>query len=584
MRDQVTSRRWWVLVAACAAVVLADLQLANPLTWDEIEFFRATRWVAEGRVPYRDYWEHHAPLQWIVFAPLAKWFGGGAGVGAVLAMRWAQVPFWIAALGLLGSVVRRAGAKAALPLALLLATPSFVRTAVQYRVDTLGSLALVAGLALFAARRWVAFGAMLSLGVLANMRLAPLAVAAALLVSLDRREWLVRLARIAAGVALVAVPFVGLLLAGGVWQEFVGAVLDYNRLSNTLAAPRATNSFLPIVLAPFRNGEVSGIAMWMLAAGGAVAALRRLRERGAGQLVALLWIAAMGAVAMTAVQYDYHMQIVWLLMVPLAATALDRIAVRLPRVSLLAGTVVVVALALNVVRFAGGRPGAELEYQDLVMTEVDRRVPPTGTVWDGTGYALRREPAYRYWFLPAGVRFMAEKRWIERYDIRASPPDAIVHNYRTHNWMIAFPDVGAFATTHYVPLYRNLWIPGFAAAIPAGGVRREWTAVAGGTYDVWSSPLLAKHPWLTRPLRYALIEGPDAPAMAIPLERLPRDAEGRLQWRIDGIPVARGTRTLTLRRGSRLELEAGPGVAAGVLVAPRGVRTLCVAPPERFVF
>jgi hypothetical protein len=302
------------------------------------------------------------------------------------------------------------------------------------------------------------------------------------------------------------------------------------------------------------------------------------------RVIVVAWIAAIATVVFAAPQYDYHMQSAWLLMVPLAAIALERLLPRVPRLQQIAASVVVVALLLASVRTMSGRFGAELDYQDRVMTEADRLTPRGSRVWDGTGYALHREPAYRYWFLPAGVRLMAEQGMLERYDIRAHPPAAIVHNYRTHNWMSSFPDVAAFATTHYVPLYRNLWLPGFTASVPAGGARRSWTVVADGTYDVWASAMLAKHPWIVRPLGYGLIEGADAPLMQIPLDRLPLERDDRLRWSIDGVPIAAGTRTLNLRRGARLELQAAPGAPMGVLVVPHGVRALCIAPPERFVF
>lgn len=580
--------RRWSLVVAGAIVALVQLQLTNPLTWDEIEYFRATRWIAEGRLPYRDYWEHHAPLQWLVFAPLAKVLASGAGTAAVLAMRWAQFPLWVVVAALLVRLSRRVeplpSASIPVALALLVATPSFVTTAVQYRVDTLGSLGLVAALLFAASHRWVAFGAVMSLGVLANMRLAPLAIAAALLVVIADRQWWLRLSRIAAGVALVAGSFVALLMATGAWSDFLEAVVGYNRVADGLLEAVAGDLFTPLLLGPFRSGELSGIALWILAALGCAIALRRIRDRGPSQFVALLWVFSIVSTALMAVQYDYHLQTTWLLMVPLSAIALERISARVPRAATLASVVVILALVVSGVRTLSGGPGGELEYQNRVMTEVDRRVPPGGKVWDGTGYALRREPAYRYWFLPAGVRFMAEKKMIPAYDIRIDPPQAIVHNYRTHNWMVAFPIVGTFATTHYVPLYRNLWIPGFGARVPESGLQRVWTVVADDTYVVWASPLLAKHPWFTRPLRYALIEGPDAPAMEIPLERLTREPDTRMRWFVDGNPLPPGTRTFALRRGSRLELLAAPGQPFGVFVAPRGVSTLCTAPPERFVF
>ncbi len=127
-----------VTVAWCAVMV----HRAEPLSWDEIEFFRATRWIAEGRLPFRDYWEHHLPLQWFDFATFAWLFGGGAGADAVVAMRWAQVPLWI----LVFFAVRGFGGAGVRGLAILLAAPAFVSSAVQYRVDVLGIAAFVLAL------------------------------------------------------------------------------------------------------------------------------------------------------------------------------------------------------------------------------------------------------------------------------------------------------------------------------------------------------------------------------------------------------------------------------------------------------
>src|SRR5438477_8023326 len=95
------------------AAVARSLSLAffHPLNWDEIEFFRATDWIRQGLVPYRDFWEHHTPLQWFLFAPVTA-LTHGDGAGAVLFMRWAQLPLWVLAFVLLHVWMRRAGASA----------------------------------------------------------------------------------------------------------------------------------------------------------------------------------------------------------------------------------------------------------------------------------------------------------------------------------------------------------------------------------------------------------------------------------------------------------------------------------------
>lgn len=83
------------LAAMGAGTVFAILWLAclRPIAWDELEFLRATRWVSQGRIPYSDFWEHHTPLQWFLFAPADR-LHGGPGVNAVLWLRWVQVLAW----------------------------------------------------------------------------------------------------------------------------------------------------------------------------------------------------------------------------------------------------------------------------------------------------------------------------------------------------------------------------------------------------------------------------------------------------------------------------------------------------------
>src|SRR5258706_13107479 len=83
-------------VLALLAIGARLLQLLglHPLVWDEIEFFRATDWVRQGLVPYRDFWEHHTPLQWFLYAPIAA-LTHSPGAPAIIFLRVAQIPPWI---------------------------------------------------------------------------------------------------------------------------------------------------------------------------------------------------------------------------------------------------------------------------------------------------------------------------------------------------------------------------------------------------------------------------------------------------------------------------------------------------------
>src|SRR5258706_10726210 len=116
----------------------------HPLVWDEIEFCRATDWVRQGLVPYRDFWEHHTPLQWFLYAPIAA-LTHSPGAPAIIFMRVAQIPLWIAMFALLIRWMERAGIvrwARWTDIARALCSPLFVLPAVDHRVEARGCFAI----------------------------------------------------------------------------------------------------------------------------------------------------------------------------------------------------------------------------------------------------------------------------------------------------------------------------------------------------------------------------------------------------------------------------------------------------------
>jgi hypothetical protein len=93
------------------------------------------------------------------------------------------------------------------------------------------------------------------------------------------------------------------------------------------------------------------------------------------------------------------------------------------------------------------------------MREADRRTPPDARVFDGVGYAIRREPAYQYWFLAQIVRTLEAHKIFEPYDIAAHPPDAVIADLPTTSWLAAHRDQAEFVRRHYRPVLRELWLP-----------------------------------------------------------------------------------------------------------------------------
>lgn len=576
------------VLGAALVWIAALVQRGLPLGWDEVEFFRATRWIAEGKVPFRDFWEHHTPLQWILFAPVA-WFADGPGAESIVLLRWAQVPLWIGIFAALFALAKELDARARwIALALLLASPSFVNKAVEYRVDVPGNLGYVAAVWLIGRRHdraaWIAFGALMSAAVLSNMRLAPLVVATAAVAMFWREHrWRFQPQALwmALGVVAVAAVFVVGIYATGAMPQFLDGIFRYNVDPGREALKVAT--FGVTWLAPVWSLDAAGIAFWLLGLAGLVIAARGWRSPGPMQFVAVLFVLSMLAVRVLEVHYEYHFQNPYLLLLPLVAAGVARMR-ELWRT--LAVGVAAVAVVVNVASLLPAF-GREMDYQDTIMTEADRLTRPGEKVFDGVGYALRRPPAYRYWFLPTGLRMMAAEKLVEPYGLEqmaADPPAAIIFDFRVFRWFEIEPRLARYAVGHYVPMYRNLWVPGMTALVGPQPTRVGWIAPRAGRYDIWSSELLAKHPWLTRPMEYVTVRGARAAQYAIPLERLPALAPDDLEWRVDGVQQPRGVRSLVLRKGSRVELVARPDRAAGVLLVPHGVTEVCVGPAEEFVF
>jgi hypothetical protein len=576
-----TSNRLWLLIVLLAAALLVtELQWARTIGWDEVEYFRATRWVSEGRVPFRDFWEHHLPLQWALFAPVAAVAGEGVGVSPILAMRWAQLPVWIATLWFLFAILRRSAIsaeRAKLAIGLVLASVLFLETAVEYRLDAPAAAMYFGALLLVIARPrsrvgWLAFGVVMSAAVLTNMRLVPLVVATAVLLlvlRLDERRWAWN------GVALWMAPGVALAAAsfgGWVWltgsYEALALAMRQNVLFVKLAGAEA-DTFGRVVLMPFTRPDPGAVALVLAGVAGALMALREIRKPGILQLLALLAIASFVFVSRQGVHYAYHFQIPMLLLAALAVSLLET-----ERTTRVAACVILAILAFDLVRLFP--IGESMTYKDAVMREADRRTLPSERVWDGCGYALHREPAYRYWFLPLVVRMLAERGAIERYDapeLAAAPPAAIIHSFRVNQWLRAFPAAGAFVTRHYVPLYRDLWIPAMNAVVPPAA-EVSWRAPRAGPYRAYASELLTRHPWFTNPLSYAMYDREDAPVFEVPLRELPPAA---VRVTVNGVPASGA---FNLKLGDVVRVRSGSARPVGVVIVPEDVSRLFVCPPS----
>jgi hypothetical protein len=578
------------LAITAAIVRLVPLQFLHPLNWDEIEFFEAAKWIAEGRVPFRDFWEHHTPLAWFVFAPFTL-LTDSPGAGAILLLRWAQIPVWVAAFWLANTFMRQAGLSrfarwAAMALAL---SSSFLMTsAIEFRLDPLSCALYMAGLVLWqrgTPRSMFGAGAMFCLTGLTNMRLGPLLVVTVLLLLCVReRKWRIDLRAgwiIAGGVATLAValcyfaatdsfgPMLQHLIRDNVFGDKFGKPVLAGFI-HRLLVPFGVRAIASDRLFEWAAVDFGGIALLLLGFAGLIGALLRWREPDELFVIGLLETVGLAVIARMNFIYNYHFQLVVMMMLPLVASALGRITRRGLVLALLA-----VACCVNV--FASVFRGKEIDlaYQDRVMREVHARTRPGDRVWSGIPWALRREPAFRLWFLPDMTRQMVSRGYTPGYpleDVLRDPPAALVVDHYAMLWLARVQrELTPYFVHHYIPVWRNVWIPAMNGRLRPGATA-QWVVPRDGTYRVYTSPDLARHPWFRTPLLLVSYKRDDASRYTV---RLPEPDRGAVQFLVDDRPAA----TLTLRKGQRLTaLNTGPTDVA-VILLPTSDRVLFRQPP-----
>jgi hypothetical protein len=537
------------LVVTAALVRLVPLQFLHPLNWDELEFWRATSWIGQGRLPFRDFWEHHTPLMWFLFAPFT-WLTESPGVGAVIALRWAQIPVWIATFWLTNLWMRGAGIDRFarwVAMTVALCSSLLMIPAVEYRVDSLGCMLVMAGLVLAQREKFFLAGVVFCLAGFANLRLGPVLVVAVLLVLLTTklRAW-----PIAAGGFTALAACLAFFAATGSLDELVQQVWTDN-LAEKFATP-VIGGFVHRLLVPFgvrllatdrffelAAVDVGGVLVLLLGFAGLVLALRvrdNLATIAVLQLTNILFVASMKFI------YNYHFALIVIFMIPLVAAVIERVPRR-------AAIVAMLVLAWSVNAFASIFRGKELDraYQDLIMREVHARTEPGDRVWSGITWALRREPAYSFWFLPELARQLVREKLASPYRVE-HPPAAIVFDYNALLWVGTVQrEVAPYFIRHYIPVWRELWMPGMNARIPRGRAF-AWRVPRDGDYRVYVSAPLARHPWFRNPLAFATYKKSDASKFTI---ELPEPGAGPVQFSAPLTGLRQGTRLVATNTSDR---------------------------------
>lgn len=580
---------WRGLLVTFLLWALVNLHWGRGIAWDEVEFLQATDRVRMGLVPYRDFFEHHTPLTWFLMAPF-EWISHGPGVGPILWLRWVQVPLWGLALWRLNIWMQEDGAPAwarLCALACLLGTPLFVFSALEYRVDTLGTLLVVLGLDRLrrpdSRSAWVA-GALLSLSVIANLRFAPFVVVVALAASCMNLEvycWRLqpsRLGRLALGAALATVPWGLYLLAthsfGAMWQQ----CFIQNGMAHQLTkTARMTGVFLSY---PLGNADFPGLLLeggMILAGWSFVRSIRRPRFL---HLIFLAQVANFAFVAVMKAQYLYHLELSLCLAVPLLAESLARAAMAPGRRRAIQGVCVAVlslGAAMNVFNLVARNDHDTLKYQDRVLREAARIAPPASMILDGCGWLLDRRPAYTYWFLPLYVRNLSLRHQLMPYtpeDFRRNPPRLVVSNLRLVNWLWEWPDIGLLITTHYLPTLPNLWVPGLSYPFSPDRRQWTWTVPVTGDYQLLCRPNLSEHPWFPAPLWIVTQSTRISGKFTLDPQTFESHGQENLRWVLDGQSTTPLKGRLHLAKGQQLSVVFSGSGSMGVMLVPDGTGPL----------
>jgi hypothetical protein len=587
-----------LVILAIPAVIGRLLQMAglHPLVWDEIEFFRATDWVRQGLVPYRDFWEHHTPLQWFLFAPVAA-LTHSPGVPAVILMRFAQIPLWIATFFLLMRWMERAGIirwARWTAITVALCSSLFMLPAVEYRVDVVGCFFVV--LAVYVTQRMsdgviyaVLAGSAFCLAGFANLRLGPVIAIAVLLIRVintrecrwsgnRRANWLFAGAcfTFLLGSMYFVVTNSTAIAFRRIWSE--------NYLADRLAPPipgmflfRLAVQFgihrLPDHLEFDPSGiDPAGIIILIAGLIGVVRALVRGWRRPDDRFY-LAFLAAANFLFVAAMKfiYNYHLEIVVLTFIPFVAIEVESMV---PRRVVMQGLAVLLCISALVGIFRGKE--ADTRYEDHIMRAVDRDTPPGSKVWDSVGWALRRKPAYRYWFLRMIVNELEQRGTFETYtanELLADPPAAVIADHDTRGWMLRHRQLGQMVVAHYLPAEVDLWLPGMSGRLQAGS-RMDWIAPADGVYMVYASLRLASHPWFLQPLYFETRMWHDRAAVR------PGDATAAaVTFTVNGVAIPADAKRLTLHRLDHLSATNNAAVPIGILLPLVSRERLFMLPP-----
>ncbi|MEZ4334240.1 MAG: hypothetical protein R3F35_21015 [Myxococcota bacterium] len=490
-----------LLRIALAGVVLVAGGLALLLAWqrayqvDEVESIHAAYALASGKLIYRDFWQGHHPLLYLLLAPILP---VDEPVVAFRVARLLCFALFVASVGLAGWLTRRLGGVAALAMALLLLHSTFVERGLEVRPDTLMTplvlLALLVGTFESRPTRWRFLVQALLLGfafvatqkaAIASFAFGCFWLACAMR---DRRPSLVVLP-----CAVWLIPWLALL--GGLAIQ--GGLEDYARFnlfhpSESVQGQGAAAAVRFSALDPLRVEGARNLAFCVAAIAAGIAVLVGLIRRGSTDRQRALWpTAALAAVWIAGLfvmpfPYPYSQAAgippIAVVIATVVGQEIGRHRPTLRRarvVALVSGVLVLAAMATSLPRIVGER-AKDNARQLRVLERVDALSDASSPVLDLAGLYFRPD-AYPVYVM-TGAHYARYRRgdyppiapWLREHGL-----DLFVVNYRMR-WLDG--EDRAFLQENFVRVEPNLFLSGRDLDGMAADETRRFEVTRAGDY------------------------------------------------------------------------------------------------------
>lgn len=441
---------------------------------DELEHLHFSWCVAQGKVPYVDYFDHHTPWLQLVLAPLVSRFDTAASedeaVEALFAARTAMLPWAALTLATTAVLAGRLAGGAAAWLAPVLLThfAYFLSKGLEVRPDGPAAALLLAGVVLVRGkdgdwqpgRRAAFFASGLLFGAAslftqkALFGLAGVALAELVGLALERGRRAGRVGDVTAQAAGFALPWAA-TLAYFAGHGAVRAFFDANFILNTRWPGPGAGGFLREMVAD----DPLLVVLSLIGLLAAVAALVRSRGRPVGDLVTVSTpIALLAALFVLPAVTRHYFLLVLPFLAAGAAALLARAALRLPVSRLVACTALAAVVALVCLEPLGRlRQSFDRGNWNTLqgIRWVVRNVGPGETTLDGySGLGVfRPQPFYHQFFYadPRAVQTDAQQQEVlSALRTGRALPKVVFLDWRLRSGVS--PEVIAFVERHYARL------------------------------------------------------------------------------------------------------------------------------------